>query len=108
MSGEVVGSVVGSPETPEQAVARLILEVRAVAPAVSYGVRAFLVREVVKSVRDAVKFDPLVGDMAPAGREWELDGLGGVDDAAKKHYFAALHAHQAYQAEQRGKRDDAE
>ncbi len=57
--------------------------------------RADLVRELVKAVRDAVKFDLIVGG-APGGQEWELEGLGTVAGAAEDYYFAALKEEQAH------------
>lgn len=76
-------------ETPAQAASRIIYEVREVASDLPYDARAKLVREIVKAVRDAVKFDATVGG-APQGRDWELDGLGAVGDAAEDYYHAAL------------------
>lgn len=81
-------------ETPEQIVARIVAETRAVASDLPFEQRAFLLREVVNSVRNAVKFDPTFGG-APEGAEWELDGLAPIGDAAETYYFAALAAKQS-------------
>lgn len=83
-------------ETPEQTVARIVTEARAVASDLPFDQRAFLIREVVNSVRNAVKFDPTFGG-APEGAEWELDGLAEIGDAAETYYYAALAAKQSRQ-----------
>jgi len=42
------------------------------------------------AVRDAVKFDPLLGGTAPTGTDWELAGMGLVGDQAEDYYTTAL------------------
>ena len=81
-------------ESPQQIAARLAREARIVATDLPFDERADLVRELVKAVRDAVKFDPTIGG-APEGQEWELEGLGSVTHAAEDYFHRALQAKQS-------------
>ena len=72
--------------------ARIVHEARKVVPLLSFTERADFLREVVKSIRDAVKFDALVGGRSPIGPDEELSGMGDVSDAAEDYYVAALEA----------------
>ncbi|WP_028048364.1 hypothetical protein [Cellulomonas sp. URHD0024] len=79
-------------ETPQWAAARLRSEVRLTASRLTFEQRADFLRDLVKAVRDAVKFDPLLGGSAPDGTEWELNGMGVVGGAAEDYYAEALDA----------------
>lgn len=79
-------------ETADAAAVRLVRETREVAGALPFEKRADLLRDVVKAIRDAVKFDPLAQGAAPAGMDWELEGIGVVGDAAENYYYSALNA----------------
>lgn len=74
-------------EEPEVLVRRLLAEVQAVAASLPFEERATLLRNLVKAVRDAVKFGPLPGGVGPRGTEDELQGMATVGDAAENYYY---------------------
>ena len=51
-----------------------------------------VLREVVKAIRDGVKFDALVGGPSPIGSDEEMIGMGEVSGAAEDYYTDALDA----------------
>ncbi|MCB8044102.1 hypothetical protein JM654_07290 [Microbacterium oxydans] len=67
----------------------LARKARELASRIPFADRANILRTVAYEVRQAVKFDPTTNAGAPQGREWELEGLGKVCDAAENYYFEA-------------------
>lgn len=67
----------------------LVSQARSAAARASFEERADLLRELVRAVRDAVKFDPL-REPAPEGTSWELDQLSEVGNAAEDFYDVVL------------------
>lgn len=76
----------------EREIAQLARQARELATRVPFHERANILRAVTYQVREGVKHDPTMGG-APLGRDWELDGLGQVGDAAEAYYFKALMEH---------------
>ena len=58
----------------------------------SFTERADFLHEIVKAIRDGVKFDALVGGPSPIGSDEELIGMGDVSGAAEDYYADALDA----------------
>jgi len=79
-------------DSPTASARSLVQQTRATAAHLDFHDRADLLRNLVKAIRDAVKFDPLQGGRAPAGHEWELDGMAAVGDAAEGYYDNAVRA----------------
>lgn len=77
---------------PRDEAARVVRDARAVTKFLSFTERADFLREVVKSIRDGVKSDALVGGPSPIGSDEELAGVGGVSGAAEDYYADALDA----------------
>lgn len=71
---------------------QVIRAARAAVPDLTFEQRADFLREVVKAIRDGVKFDALVGGPSPIGVDGELSGMGTVSDAAENYYVEALDA----------------
>ena len=77
---------------PKDDAARVVRDARAVTKFLSFTERADFLREVVKAIRDGVKFDALVGGPSPIGSDEELIGMGEVSGAAEDYYTDALDA----------------
>jgi len=77
--------------THESEITNIASQARELAARIPFDDRANILRTVAYEVRQAVKFDPTTGG-APEGREWELEGLGKVCDAAENYYYDALSA----------------
>lgn len=77
---------------PKDDAARVVHDARAVVRFLSFTERADFLREVVKAIRDGVKFDALVGGASPLGSDEELSGMGEVSGAAEDYYVEALDA----------------
>ena len=77
-------------KNPKDDAARIVQDARHVTKFLSFTDRADFLREVVKAIRDGVKFDALVGGPSPIGSDEELTGMGNVGDAAENYYYAAL------------------
>jgi len=78
-------------ENRSETAARIVREAREVASSIPFDERADLIRGVVHSVLEAVKFDPTIGG-APRGAQWEKDGLAKVADAAEDYWHSVLEA----------------
>ena len=72
--------------------ARVVQAARSVVPFLSFEQRADFLRDVVKAIRDGVKFDALVGGPSPIGSDGELDGMDTVSGAAEDYFGEALDA----------------
>ena len=75
----------------ESEIADIARQARELAARVPFDDRANILRTVAFEVRQAVKHDPTMGG-APEGRDWELEGLGLVCDAAENYFYDALRA----------------
>lgn len=87
-----------SSETPQEVAERIVREIRAVAPQLSYVERAGLLHAAASEVRTALREDETSRDVNPSqGREWELEGLDPISDAAEKAHSRAVQEQQATQ-----------
>lgn len=77
---------------PKNDAARVVRDAREVTKFLSFTERADFLREVVKAIRDGVKFDALVGGPSPIKSDEELIGMGEVFGAAENYYTMALDA----------------
>jgi hypothetical protein len=78
-------------ESPQQVAERIVREVRAVASQLSYVERVALLRDAASEIGKALEEDPTSHLLnAPQGREWELEGLESVADAASAAYSRAF------------------
>jgi len=77
---------------PIDEAARAVQAARAVVPYLSFEQRADFLRDVVKAIRDGVKFGALVGGPSPIGLDGELEGMGNVSGAAEDYHIEALDA----------------
>jgi hypothetical protein len=78
-------------ENQDQRVTEIGEKVRAVASQIPFEQRADLIREVIFEVRNALKNEPSIGG-APEGRDWEMDRLARLAQAAEEYYDETLTA----------------